>query len=116
MTEPELYMPKEEVYTALNALGYSCTQGSQSVFNETPAITFYISDNSPTYDLDKKIVGQEVEMTVDVWGDDSVTTTSVAQEAEDAMREIDYLLTYLADIPSPEGALYHIQMRFVGIK
>ena len=115
MTE-EMFMPKKEVYNALKALGYSCSQGSQPVFNKTPAITFYISDNAPTYDLDKYIVGQEVEITVDIWADDSVTTTNVAKQAEVAMREIDYLLTYQADIPRPEGALYHIQMRFVGIK
>lgn len=112
----EIYMPKKEVYTALKALGYYCSQGSQAVFNETPAITFYISDNSPVYDLDKKVIGQNVEMVVDVWGDDSVSTTGVAKEAELAMRDIDYLLNYQADIPSPEGALFHIQMRFEAIK
>jgi len=111
-----IYNPKKDVFKALNALGYSCIQGNQSVFNKTPAITFYISDNHPQYDLDKAIVANLAEMTVDVWGDDSVTTSRVASEAEQAMREIDYLLTYQADIPRPEGALYHIQMRFEAIK
>ena len=111
-----IYNPKKEVYNTLSHLGYSCTQGNQSVFNQTPAITFYISDNNPQYSLEKNIMGNFIEITVDVWGDDSVTTSRVAQETEQAMRGIDYLLTYLADIPRPEGALYHIQMRFEGIK
>ena len=112
----DLYNPKKEVYTALKALGYSCIQGSQAVFNNVPAITFNIGDNVPTYDLEKDIAKFDVEMNVDVWADDSVTASRVAKEVEMAMRGIDYLLTYLADIPSPEGALYHIAMRYDAIK
>ncbi len=112
----ELYNPKKEVYTALKALGYTCVQGNQAIFNKTPAITFNIGDNVPTYDLEKDIAKFDVEMNVDVWADDSVTASRVAKEVESAMRGIDYLMNYLADIPRPEGALYHIAMRFDAIK
>lgn len=111
-----LFNPKTEVYSTLSSLGYACTQGSQDVFNEVPAITFSVTGNEPIYDLGKHIDGSNVEITVDIWANDSVTASSIAKEAEVAMRNIDYLLTYLADVPSPQGALYHINMRFDGIK
>lgn len=112
----ELFNPKKEIYSVLNSLGYSCTQGSQAVFNSVPAVTFRIGDNVPQYDLDKEILGSNIEVVVDVFANDSVKASSVAKEVEIAMRSIDYLLTYLADVPSPEGSLYHINMRFDGIK
>lgn len=111
-----IYNPKTEVYSALSELGYACTQGSQAVFNDVPAITFSVTGNEPVYSLGKHIDGSRIEITVDIWANDSVTASNVAKEAELAMRNIDYLLTYFADVPSPQGALYHINMRFDGIK
>lgn len=111
-----MYNPKTEVYNKLKALGYTCIQGNQATFTQVPAITFNVADNVPRYGIDKEISSSEVEIIVDIWTNDSVTGSSVAQQVEAAMREIDYLLTYSADIPYPEGSLYHIQMRFGAIK
>ncbi len=111
-----MYNPKPTIYAVLSALGYACMQTSQNVFSEVPAITFDISDNAPDYDLDVNITAQKVIVTVDVWADDSVTTSSIAAEVEAAMREIDYLLTSSLDVPAPEGCLFHYQLRFSGTK
>ncbi len=111
-----MYQPKSDVYKKLSSLGYSCTQGSQAVLNETPAITFRIGDNTPRYDLDKEITAQDIEVIVDVFADDSVTLSRITSEVEAAMREIDYLLTFSTDVPSPEGALFHANCRFRAVK
>lgn len=116
MTNTTLNKPKAEVYAKLNSLGYACSQNSQAIFNDVPAITFYVGDNSPSYTLDNEIGVSNVQMIVDVWADDSVTASSVVEEVESAMREIGYLLSYSADVPTPEGALYHVNLRFDAIK
>ena len=116
-----MYNPKPEVYDALKALGYTCSQSRQAVFekDKLPAITFTVGNNVPDYCIDKEVAASNVEIVVDVWANESATASRVAGEAEAAMREIDYLQTYCADIPpdlETEGSLYHIQLRFDAVK
>ena len=111
-----MFSPKSEIFSKLKSLGYACSQGSQAVFNETPAITFRIGDNSPRYTLENEISVQDVEAIVDIFADESVIASGILTEVEKAMREIGYRLTYSADVPSPEGALHHTNCRFAAIK
>lgn len=111
-----MYNPKKEIYQILSSLGYACSQGNQATFKEVPAITFTIGSNQPRYDLSKAVTASDIEVVVDVWANESVTTSRIASEAEAAMREHDYLLSFSSDIPAPEGCLHHYQMRFGGIK
>lgn len=109
-----MFLPKTQIYNALKELGYYCHQGSQAVFsdNEVPAITFRIDNNSVNLDLDKDIRSQDIQAVVDIWADDSLTASEILSKVEEAMRGIDYQMTYSADVPSPEGCLFHIQCRF----
>lgn len=109
-----MFLPKSQIYETLKALGYYCQQSSQSVFadDETPAITFRLNDNSVNLNLDNQISSQEIEVNVDIWTDDSVTGSRILSEVEEAMRSIGYRMTYSADIPFPEGSLYHTNCRF----
>ena len=111
-----MYNPKTEIYNALKDLGYACKQGNQDTFNSVPAITFTIGENVPQYTLNKEVSASNIQAIVDIWADDSITASRIAGEAELAMRNIDYLLTYSADIPFPAGSLFHIQMRYDAIK
>ena len=108
--------PKEEIFKALDALGYYCAQGYESVFSEVPAITFTIAENAPRYTLDKEITASNVVTTVDLWANDNETLSRMAREAETAMRGINYLCTWSSDVPRPESTLYHYQLRFGGVK
>lgn len=112
-----MYTPKTQIYTKLKALGYYCHQGAQAVFadNEVPAITFRVDNNSVNLDLDNEIASQDIDVVVDIWADDSVTASRILSETEGAMRELGYRLTYSADVPSPEGCLFHINCRFVTV-
>ncbi|MDL2235452.1 hypothetical protein LJC07_04760 [Christensenellaceae bacterium OttesenSCG-928-L17] len=109
-----MFQPKPEIYAALKELGYYCLQGAQATFSdsEVPAITFRIDNNSTDVDLDNKIASQSITATVDIWADESPTASSILTEVEEAMRALGYRLSYSADVPSPAGALYHIQCRF----
>ena len=116
-----MFNPKPEVFKALKKLGYYCSQGRQAVFekNNLPAITFTVGNNVPNYCIDKEVASSDVEIVVDVWANESAIASRIAGEAEAAMREIDYLQTYCADIPpdlETEGSLYHIQLRFDAVK
>ena len=110
------FNPKPEIYAKLRTLGYNCIQGSQETFKSVPAITFSIADKSARYELDKTPSAYDIEATVDVWANDSVTTSRIAEEVETAMRDIDYLLTFSSDVASPEGCLTHTTMRFSAVK
>ena len=111
-----LFNPKPEIFSKLRELGYPVVQGSQKVFNEVPALTYRIDGNATDYDLDNDIASQRVIVTVDIWANDSVTASSILAEAETKMRELKYRLNTSLDVPSPEGALYHINATFVGLR
>ena len=111
-----MFKPKAEIFTALSALGHYCAQGGQTEFAETPAITFRIGNNDPTYDLDAEIAKQDVVAVVDIWTDESTTASDILSEVEAAMKAIGYLMSYSTDVPAPEGALNHVTTRFTAIK
>jgi hypothetical protein len=113
-----MFAPKSEIYETLNSLGYYCLQGSQAVFSdgEVPAITFRIDNNSVDLTLDNQISNQNITATVDIWADDSPTTSRILGEVEAAMRSIGYRMSYSADVPNPPNTLCHTNCRFDGIK
>ena len=111
-----LFNPKPEIFNKLKELGYPVAQSSQNKFNEVPAITFRIDGNYTDYSLDNDIASQEVTVTVDIWANDSVTASSILVLAETKMRELKYRLNTSLDVPSPEGALYHINATFIGLR
>jgi hypothetical protein len=113
-----MFAPKSEIYETLNQLGYFCLQGSQAVFSDgqVPAITFRIDNNSVELDLGNEVASQDITATVDIWADDSPTTSRMLGEVETAMRSIGYRMTYSADVPSPQGALTHVNCRFDTIR
>ena len=111
-----LFNPKPEIFSKLRELGYPVVQSSKNVFNEVPALTYRIDGNAADYDLGNDIASQEITVTVDIWANDSVTASSILAEAEAKMRELKYRLNTSLDVPSPEGALYHINATFVGLR
>ncbi|MCL2094773.1 hypothetical protein FWH13_01515 [Candidatus Saccharibacteria bacterium] len=111
-----MYNPKPRLQKELSSLGYHCQQGSQAIFNEDqiPAITFRIDNNSVDTDLDNKISSQDIVVAVGVWTDDSPTASRILGEVEEKMRELGYRMVFSADIPNPDGSLFHISTRFSG--
>ncbi|MBR3169200.1 hypothetical protein IKF23_02050 [Candidatus Saccharibacteria bacterium] len=79
-------------------------------------MTYRIDGNATDYDLGNDIASQEITVTVDIWANDSVTASSILAEAEAKMRELKYRLNTSLDVPSPEGALYHINATFIGLR
>ncbi len=109
-----LFNPKPEIFNKLRELGHPVTQSSQNKFNEVPAITFRIDGNNTDYYLENDIASQEILVTIDIWTNDSVTASSILAQVEAKMRELKYRLNTSLDVPSPEGALYHINATFIG--
>ena len=111
-----MFQPKEEVYKALKSLGYSCQQWTQAIFTKVPAITFYVGENSPEYTLSNEIAKQDIEIVIDIFANKSTDLSRILSEVEAKMRTINYRLTYVIDVPSPEGALFHTNCRFRAVK
>ncbi len=109
-----LFNPKPEIFSKLSELGYPVMQSSQNKFSDVPAITFRIDGNSTEYYLENDIASQEILVSIDIWTNDSVTASSILAQAEAKMRELKYRLNTSLDVPSPEGALYHINATFTG--
>ena len=109
-----LFNPKPEIFNKLSELEYPVTQSSQNKFNEVPAITFRIDGNDTDYYLENEIASQEILVSIDIWANDSVTASSILVQVEAKMRELKYRLNTSLDVPSPEGALYHINATFIG--
>lgn len=112
-----MFIPKAQLQKILSSLGYYCHQGAQASFadKEIPAITFRVDNNSANLDLDNRITSQDISVVVDIWADDSVTSSRILSEVEEVMRAEGYRLTYSADVPQPKGCLFHINCRFITV-
>lgn len=111
-----MFQPKAEIFAKLSELDAKVLQGSQTVFNEIPAITFLIQNNSVNLTLDNKIAAQNIAVSVDIWANDSVSASELLSAAEAKFREIGYRLTNSLDIPNPDASLFHVNATFEGLR
>ena len=101
---------KTTVYNALSSLtGVTVQKANTAIGQNLPVLAYRVSQNAPRYDFDKTIGLQDVEITIDIFAAGSTSTILASAEAK--MREIDYFLTYTADLLDPEG-LEHTNARF----
>ena len=106
-----MYLPKTDVYSSLKTLGYYVSQTRPAVFTDLPAITFSVGNNAVSADLDGAIASQDVEITIDVWAEDSVTASTALSAVEELMRSNIYIMSFSNDVPNA-GNLHHIVCRF----
>ena len=112
-----MFNPKPEIYAKLCEIeDVQVSQSSQNIFNTTPAITYRIDGNAADYYLENDIASQQILCSVDIWTDDSKTASILLVQVEAKMRELNYRLNNALDVPAPEGALYHINAAFVGLR
>lgn len=76
-----------------------------------PSITYYISQNSNQYDLDKAVGKQDIEVVIDIWTNDPSEGDTILLAVENAMKSEGYLLNFSSDIMDPSG-ISHITTRF----
>lgn len=112
-----MFNPKPEIYSKLCEIsGVDVSQSSQNIFKQTPAITYRIDGNTADYYLENDIASQQILCTIDIWTDDSTTASRLLAQVEAKMRELNYRLNNALDVPAPEGALYHINATFTGLR
>lgn len=112
-----MYLPKPDVYAALNSIpDVTVLQGSQKTLVDVPAITFFVSDNNATVDLNNEITSQAVQVTVDVWASNSTNADDLLSQAHTKMQELGYRLSYMTDVPDPDNNICHVNTRFDGIQ
>ncbi len=97
--------PKKSVYTILSALdGVNVYQARPEQVIEYPCITFFVSNNSPTYVLEKEIGYQEMEVTIDIYAKTSSESGELLSTLEQAMISNGYRLTYCSDVPNDDAS------------
>ena len=109
-----MYLPKTDVYNSLKALPYYVSQSKPAVFTDLPAVTFGVGNNAISTDLDGDISSQDIEITLDIWAEDSVTASTVLSEVEEIMRSNNYIMSFSNDVPNI-GNVHHIACRFAKI-
>lgn len=106
-----MYLPKTDVYNSLKVLPYHVSQSKPAMFTELPAVTFGVGNNAVTTDLDGDISSQDIEISLDIWAEDSVTASTVLSEVEEIMRSNYYIMSFSSDVPNI-GNIRHIACRF----
>lgn len=88
---------KSNIYGILSGVTYSV--GNVKVYQnypttsaDFPCITFSVINNSPSYNLNKEINYQDVEISINFWAEKPSQTSSMLSDAELKLRENDYLL------------------------
>lgn len=109
-----MYLPKTDVYNSLKALPYYVSQSKPAVFTDLPAVTFGVGNNAISTDLDGDISSQDIEITLDIWAEDSVTASTVLSEVEEIMRSNNYIMSFSNDVPNISN-VHHIACRFAKI-
>lgn len=109
-----MYLPKTDVYNSLKALPYYVSQKKPAVFTDLPAVTFGVGNNAISTDLDGDISSQDIEITLDIWAEDSVTASTVLSEVEEIMRSNNYIMSFSNDVPNISN-VHHIACRFAKI-
>lgn len=108
-----MYLPKMDIYNILKTLPYRVSQSSEAIFNELPAITFRVGDNSVNLDLDNEILYQDIVIVIDIWAEESLKASKMLSEIEALMRQNGYKLNFSTDVPNVDKNIYHITTRFI---
>lgn len=107
-----MYLPKTDIKNSLSTLNYKVMQSTQANFNELPIITFEILDNNISLFLDNSISYQTIIIKIDLWSDDSITTSNMLNEVEGIMRKNGYKLEFSSDVPNVDKSIFHTTTRF----
>ena len=89
--------PKSEIYTILSGLG-SAYQMKSGVTRDMPCYIYEVTGNSPIYSMDKKVVYQNIEVTIDIYAENSKGSGVLLTTLVDTMLESNYRMTYSSDI------------------
>lgn len=107
-----MYTPKADIYTLLKDIdGVTVYQQYPEVFSSLPAITFFVPNNELTNQLDGEIGYQTIEVTVDLWGLTSVSTSALLETVKSTMQSAGYMLVFASDVPNTES-VSHVTTQF----
>ena len=106
-----MYLPKADVYSSLKTLGCYVSQIQPAVFTDLPAVVFSVGNNAVSVELDGAISNQDIEISIDIWAEDSVSASTLLSRVEELMRSNQYIMSFSNDVPNA-GNLHHIACRF----
>ena len=89
--------PKSEIYTILSSIG-TAYQRRAGVVRDMPCYIYDITGNTPIYSLDKEVEYQEIEVTIDIFAENSKESGPLLTTLVETMINNDYRMTYCSDI------------------
>lgn len=108
-----MYEPKKDLYAILSSLeGVTAYQQRPETIGTFPSLTFYISKNTPSVNLNSEINHQDIGAVIDIWARDSMSAGQVLKDLEVAMRENKYILQQCYDVPDPDTRICHLYTQF----
>lgn len=111
-----MYEPKKDIYEILSGIdGVVVYQQRPEVLKEFPCITFYVAENTPTYELQKVIGYQRIEVVVDIYANTSSQTGELLSTVVGVMLENSMRMVFSSDVPDPNG-YSHVTTRFNFLK
>jgi hypothetical protein len=103
---------KQTIYEALVAIGgFTVYQGRPVSDMALPCATFTLSDMSIDVNLDRELVNQSTEYTIDIFAKSTSEVSDILASVEAVMRGMSYVLTSALDLPDPDN-IAHTQARF----
>jgi len=103
--------PKSQIYTILNEIDDVVVyQARPDVLESIPCITFYVGNNVPAYVVDGNTAYQDIEVIIDIYGENSKESGSLLVTLETKMLDNGYRLVFCSDVQDEKYS--HITTRF----
>lgn len=107
-----MYNPRIDIVKWLTDDGINISKQSQNVFNELPAVTYYISSHETSVTLDKEIAEEDVTAQIDIWTESGPEGSALLDRIDSLLRQHNYYLEFASDVPNPDTQVQHISARF----
>jgi hypothetical protein len=111
----EIFEPISFIFENLNEIDFSTLGDGIEVFVSLdrpkviarfPSITFSVGLNVPNYDLDNEIRGQNIDINLDIWTEESPQAGKILKLVEKKLRTLGYQCTFNRDILDPSGKFH----------
>jgi hypothetical protein len=105
-------LTKKEIFEKLSEIeGVEVFQLRPASGLTLPCIIFQLSDLNIQVNLDKELINQSEEYTIDIYAQKTTETSSILSSVEEKMRELGYVMEFAGDIPDPDS-ISHLNTRF----
>lgn len=91
--------PKSKIYTILSGIeGATTYQMRPRVVEDIPCFMYSVTGDTPVYSLDKEVEYQNIEVSIDIFAENSQTSGSLLATLVETMLTNNYRMTFCTDV------------------